>query len=429
MEPWAVLAVGAFISSCASRNFAAIDLLKAPVQFQGKILGKAAVVTTPKWFPIDESYFESQAGLIYSRVKDLALPRRTQAAGDEMQYGFELSKVTLPPDVQSFTLTYFPWFRFLSEPISFDAVGQVAFYIANCFRFLLRSKGFSATLQAEGDGCVITTDADIRLEISGMASLRHLRIVCDADASLFDLANRRIELPPTCSGIRSGRWDAETPDRLLITATNEAACLFWHIARNPLMFRRDVTSSPRDPEVLIDSALADSAYVDSFGFEWTQIDGMAGKEVMTHGHVFGRFVLPRDFFAGKQVVDVGCGNGRIGRLIAPLCDSYIGVDLSEAVFAFPRYISRPRSFKLIQASGTDLPLADAVADAAICWGVLHHMDDPDAALSELFRITRPGGTILLYVYPQHFDVRKNLNHFMRGLPLQRAHQIPTRFDD
>lgn len=195
------------------------------------------------------------------------------------------------------------------------------------------------------------------------------------------------------------------------------------------MFRREVTPSTRDNDVLVDSALADASYVDSFGFEWTQIDGMAGKEAMTHGHVFGRFVLPRDFFAGKQVVDVGCGNGRVGRLIAPLCDSYIGLDLSEAVFAFPRYIARPPSFKLIQASGTDLPLADAVADVAVCWGVLHHMDRPDAALSELFRVTKPGGIILVYVYPQQFDVRKNLNHYMRGLPLQRAHQILDTLSD
>jgi len=46
------------------------------------------------------------------------------------------------------------------------------------------------------------------------------------------------------------------------------------------MFRREVTASTRDSDVLIDSGLADSAYVDSFGFEWTQIDGMAGKEVI-----------------------------------------------------------------------------------------------------------------------------------------------------
>jgi len=195
------------------------------------------------------------------------------------------------------------------------------------------------------------------------------------------------------------------------------------------VFRREVKPSGRDPDVLVDSKLGDTSYVESFGFEWTHIDGFAGKEVLSHGHVFGRFMLPRDFFRGKTVVDVGCGNGRIGRLIAPLSQAYVGLDLSEAVFAFPRYIQKPKSFTLVRASGTDLPLNDALADVTICWGVVHHMDDPDAALAELWRITKPGGVLLIFVYPQSLDDRKNLNVFMRGIPADRAHAIVDKLSD
>jgi SAM-dependent methyltransferase len=148
-----------------------------------------------------------------------------------------------------------------------------------------------------------------------------------------------------------------------------------------------------------------------------------------HGQVFGRFLLPRDFFAGKTVVDVGCGNGRIGRLIAPLADTYVGVELSEAIYAFPKYTRRPREFRLVRASGTDMPLADRIADATLCWGVLHHMDDPDAGFDELVRVTKPGGTILVYVYPPGLDPRSNLNVFMRGLPAERSPAILGRISD
>lgn len=195
------------------------------------------------------------------------------------------------------------------------------------------------------------------------------------------------------------------------------------------MFRRAVKKSERDPDVLVDSKLGDAGYVDSFGLEWQSFDGFAGKEVMSHGHLFGRFVLPRDFFAGKAIVDIGCGNGRIGRLIAPLCESYTGADLSEALYAFPKYTRRPGKFSLVRASATDLPLADACADATICWGVLHHVDEPLLAFSELVRITRPGGVILLYVYPRTLDGRKNLNTYMRGLPLRRGWEIIDRLSD
>ena len=37
---------------------------------------------------------------------------------------------------------------------------------------------------------------------------------------------------------------------------------------------------------MIDSELGDFEYVNSFGFEWTQIDGFIGKESMSHGHIF-----------------------------------------------------------------------------------------------------------------------------------------------
>ena len=56
------------------------------------------------------------------------------------------------------------------------------------------------------------------------------------------------------------------------------------------MFKREVKPSDRDPNVLVDSNLGETGYVDSFGFEWTHIDGFVGKEVMSHGHVFGRFM-------------------------------------------------------------------------------------------------------------------------------------------
>lgn len=43
----------------------------------------------------------------------------------------------------------------------------------------------------------------------------------------------------------------------------------------------------------------------------------------------------------------------------------------------------------------DMPIEDARFDAAICTQVLAHIPDPGAALSELFRVVRPGGKLLL----------------------------------
>ena len=66
------------------------------------------------------------------------------------------------------------------------------------------------------------------------------------------------------------------------------------------IFKRKLEPCKRDSRIIIDSELGDFEYVNSFGFEWTQIDGFIGKESMSHGHIFGRFLLPKQYFFLKQ---------------------------------------------------------------------------------------------------------------------------------
>tara|TARA_B100000900_G_C20508900_1_gene687125 strand:- start:232 stop:1056 length:825 start_codon:yes stop_codon:yes gene_type:complete len=183
---------------------------------------------------------------------------------------------------------------------------------------------------------------------------------------------------------------------------------------NKNFFKRELNQCQRDGRIFIDSEISREEYVQSFGFEWTKIDGFIGKEAMSHGHIFGRFFLPNKFFEGKTVVDIGCGNGRIGRLIAPLSKNYIGCDLSESVYAFPAYL-KTDNISLVRASGTNLPMNDKIADVSICWGVLHHMDDPMKGLEELFRVTKPNGEILIFIYSKGYDARRNLNQFSKKI--------------
>ena len=194
------------------------------------------------------------------------------------------------------------------------------------------------------------------------------------------------------------------------------------------IFRRNLEPCSVDKRILIDSELQDFEYVKSFGFEWTKIDGFIGKESMSHGHIFGRFLLPKDFFSNKTVIDVGCGNGRIGRIIAPLCEKYYGCDLSESVYAFPSYLETS-NVSLIRSSGTNLPFKDNVSDVTVCWGVLHHMDKPFEGLEELFRVTKTGGEILIFIYAKGYEGRQNLNEFAKHVEEEKKHQMIEQTSD
>ena len=69
----------------------------------------------------------------------------------------------------------------------------------------------------------------------------------------------------------------------------------------------------------------------------------------------------------------------------------------------------------------DLPVADASFDAVLCTQVLEHVADPLAVLSELRRVTRPGGQLLLtvpLVWPLHeepYDFFRYTPHGLRHL--------------
>ena len=193
--PWVVLATGSLITACYKRNFTPMDLLRAPQVVAGTMDGRLAVAVIPKWFPLDEAMFEAAGGFIYTKVKDLPLARNIQPSGDAAnQVAFDISRVSLPPHVRTFTLTYFPWFRFLSEPIGFDAVGKAASYVAGCLRFLLVREGFSATAETHGDYCKVRTQTSVEIEVHGMRALRKIVVLDGSAQSSFDLEARRIQI-------------------------------------------------------------------------------------------------------------------------------------------------------------------------------------------------------------------------------------------
>jgi SAM-dependent methyltransferase len=105
-------------------------------------------------------------------------------------------------------------------------------------------------------------------------------------------------------------------------------------------------------------------------------------------------VIPWD---GTQVVaDVGCGNGFDLRQIVPQgrCRHAIGLDLSAGMLRSLEDLRQSGRLSLIQADAQRLPLPDASVDVAMAMHMLYHVPDVLAAIRELRRITRPGGTVL-----------------------------------
>jgi SAM-dependent methyltransferase len=83
-----------------------------------------------------------------------------------------------------------------------------------------------------------------------------------------------------------------------------------------------------------------------------------------------------------RVLDVGCGAKPYEPLFAPHAASYVGVDP----------VDNPRAE--LKGSVEALPVEDGTFDVVLCNQVLEHCDDPSKAVSELHRVTAPGGRVL-----------------------------------
>ncbi len=100
---------------------------------------------------------------------------------------------------------------------------------------------------------------------------------------------------------------------------------------------------------------------------------------------------------GTQIVaDVGCGNGFDLRQIVPQgrCRHAIGVDLSAGMLRSLEDLRQSGGLSLVQADAQRLPLPDRAVDVAMAMHMLYHVPDVPAAIRELRRITKPGGTVL-----------------------------------
>jgi SAM-dependent methyltransferase len=100
---------------------------------------------------------------------------------------------------------------------------------------------------------------------------------------------------------------------------------------------------------------------------------------------------------GLSLLDVGCGPGTItGDLAVRLAPGQVvGIDASEEVIAEARALaaSGPPSLSFEVGSLFDLRFDDGTFDIVHAHQVLQHVGDPLAALTEMRRVCRPGGTV------------------------------------
>jgi len=88
-----------------------------------------------------------------------------------------------------------------------------------------------------------------------------------------------------------------------------------------------------------------------------------------------------------KILDVGCGTGILNRVYPNL--DIMGIDISDGML-------KRNPYKWMKASADDIPFRDGYFDMVFCRSVLHHLPNPQLALSEMKRVLKPGGSFVCW---------------------------------
>jgi ubiquinone/menaquinone biosynthesis C-methylase UbiE len=100
-----------------------------------------------------------------------------------------------------------------------------------------------------------------------------------------------------------------------------------------------------------------------------------------------------------RVLDIGCGTGAVTRVLAgwPRVGEVVGVDPSPSFLRKARELAAGHAgLRFELGDGRDLPFEKGSFDLALFHTTLCHVPSPQRALTEAFRVLRPGGWLAVF---------------------------------
>lgn len=125
--------------------------------------------------------------------------------------------------------------------------------------------------------------------------------------------------------------------------------------------------------------------------------GLARREAFQaeRAEALAEFLLEFVQFQGdERLLDVGSGLGAISFALAPRVREVVGVERNEAAVARANELA-PENVHFVVGDGESLDFDSFSFDAATSVRTLHHTPRPERVVSELVRVTRPSGVILI----------------------------------
>jgi SAM-dependent methyltransferase len=120
--------------------------------------------------------------------------------------------------------------------------------------------------------------------------------------------------------------------------------------------------------------------------------------------------------ATGRLVDIGCGTKPYVSVFNPYVSQHLGVDMEKC----------PHGTDAVDVVGTayDTTLPDNFCDTILCSEVLEHLEEPQRAVNEMYRILKIGGKVMLTV-PFFWPVHEAPRDFYRYTNFGLRHLFET----
>lgn len=121
-------------------------------------------------------------------------------------------------------------------------------------------------------------------------------------------------------------------------------------------------------------------------------------------------------YANGILLDIGCGEKPYRTMTKDLVVKHLGLD-HPGSFHSKKYVD-------IRATAYETGLADESVDTILCTFVLEHLERPQVAVSEMARILKPGGHVILSA-PLFWHLHEEPRDFFRYTKYGLAHLFET----
>jgi SAM-dependent methyltransferase len=133
-----------------------------------------------------------------------------------------------------------------------------------------------------------------------------------------------------------------------------------------------------------------------------RFESLRASRVLMHNADYLEFLVSKVWRIDRhplKIAEFGCGYGRFASMLLPLVasgSSYTGFDSAAALVSKGKEIfaESPYTISFVRGDVHHAPLRSGYFDVTIAHLVLMHSPDPERALREMIRVTRPGGMLI-----------------------------------